>query len=319
VSLNQRNRQIKDQILQISSGARLQPFTTNFSADPDLSLDIIAEKIIRPDKVNPIVLFNLLPWNKFNLIHAIFCQKLADYTRMGFDCVILLYDKEIERSVEISNQDRVSLQRSVRNCINRFLRAGLIEEKTEFITESDLWKMLKAEEFVDTITSLAFVCEIDNKWKKRRNIVSFVLSNLCEIYYENVINCDIVLTGHMQAQSIWGMLRHKQKNILSNYNPPLILACPTLIGIDDKPLSTSNDENSISIHHDTRELRKRLSNCPQHFIETIFNYLLLSWKKSFSAFDRTFYSYKEMTERLTEEQIRNLAFDLMNEYFIPLK
>ena len=310
-------KKVKDQILTISPAKKLHALTSTFYSDTDLRLDIIARKVVN-NEGPPVILWNVQPWHTFNVLHAVYCQKLKECIEIGFNCIVLLYDKLIEKKKRIPRQERASLQEAVRNCIGWFKKAGLgKEEKTEFYTESDLWSIIKFEEFAEAVTSLAHLCDFDKNWAERENVVSFIMANLCEIYYESVVNCDVLLTSNVDVQRIWGMLRSKilDRNLLPHYSPPLVLFYPELRGIDGDPLITSSDDNSLSIHHSKKELKSRLTNCPEHFLETLFHYLIIPWKKKLEASGRTIYSFEELKERLLIDKIRNLAFDYMKEYF----
>jgi len=313
-------KRIKNQILMLSPKTKLHRLTSTFYSDTELRLDIIAKKIVNEEEP-PVILWNVQPWNTFNLLHAVYCQKLKECIEIGFNCAVILYDKLIEKKKGIPSQEKASLQEAVKNCIVRFKKAGLKEEKTEFLTESDLWSFIKFEEFAETVTALAHLCDFDKNWTKREGVVSFIMDNLCEIYYESVINCDILLAGDVDVQSIWGLLRSKvlDRNLLPQYSPPLVLFYPTLMGIDSKPLSTSSDNNSLSIHHSNEEIRGRLVNCPEQFLETLFDYLIIPWKQKIEVNGGIFHSFEELKEKLSMDEIRNLAFNYMKDYFYKIR
>ena len=321
VEIDEEVKKVKDQILTISSRRKFQSLTSTFYSDTELRLDIIAKKIVNL-KEPPVVLWNVQPWNTFNVLHAVYCHKLKECTKMGFNCVVIIYDKLIEKKKRIPCQERASLQEAVKNCIGWFKKAGLQkEENTEFLTESDLWSFIKFEEFAETVTSFAHICDFDKNWTEKEDTVSFIMDNLCEIYYETMIDCDILLTSSVDVQKIWGMLRSKilDRNLLSHYSPPLILFYPTLMGIDGQPLSTSYSDNSLSIHHSNKELRSKLSNCPEHFLETLFDYLIIPWKQKIEVNGRTIYSFEDLKEKSSIDIIRDLAFNCMKEYFYKIR
>lgn len=311
---------IKNQILAISAKKSFKPFTSTFFSDTDLRLDVIAKKIVNHEEP-PIVLWNVQPWNNFNILHAIYCQKLKEYEEIGFNCVVILYDKMIEKKIGRKDQEKIHIQQAVRNCIKWFKKAGLKDEKTEFLTESDLLSFIKSYDFADTLTSLAHVCNFNKNWVKKEGVVSFIMDNLCEIYYESVINCDILLTSDEDIQKIWGMLRTKilDRNLLPNYTPPLILYYPTLTGTDNQSLSTSNNNNSLSITHTTQELKQRIETCSEHFLETIVDFLIIPNRKKIEAQGKMYYSFEDLKEKIPIEQIRELIFEFLKGYLFLIR
>lgn len=313
-------KKIKNQIVAISPTINLHQLTSTFYSAPDLRLDIIAKKIVNNEEP-PVILWNVQPWNTFNILHAIYCQKLKECIEIGFNCVVILYDKLIEKRRRLPNQERAFIQESVKNCIMWFKNAGLKEEKTEFLTETDLWSFIEFKDFGEMITSFAHLCDFDKNWADRENVVSFIMDNLSEICYESVINCDILLTGDVDVQNIWGMLRSKilDRNLLPNYSPPLVLYYPTLLGSNGQPLSTSSDDNSISIHHKDNEIEDRLRNCQENFLETLINYLIIPQKEKIEVEGRMIFSFEELKGILSVDEIRTLTISYMKEYIHKIR
>jgi hypothetical protein len=261
------------------------------------------------------------PWNTFNVLHGIYCQKLKECQERGFDVIVLLYDKLVEKRTTVAKAEKKDIQEAVKNNIKWFLRAGLKEKNTEFLTETDLWSFIKFEHFAETVTSLAHLCIFNKNWAERKDVVSFIMDNLCEIYYENAINCDIVLTGDRDVQQIWGVLRSKilDRNMLPNYNPPLILSFPILNGIDGRPLSTSNDDNSLSIKHTGKELRIRIGKCNEDFLKNVVQFLIIPQKKTIKIKEKGIYSFEELKKVATLEEIRDLVHEHVNEYLYKIR
>jgi hypothetical protein len=274
-----KTKKLVRQFLTISPGSELRVLSSTFYSDTESRLYNIARRTISKEEP-PVVLWNAQPWKAFNLLHAIYCQKLKDFIDVGLNCVIILYDKLVEKKIRILPQERPEFEKNVRNCFAQLKRAGLTE-RTEFLRESDLWEMIDFKEFAEKITTFAHLCDFDKTWAEKEDVVSFIIDNLCEIYYESLINCDILLTGDIDVQHIWGMLRSKilDKNLLPNYTPPLVLYYPTLMGIDGKPLSPHRDDNSLSIRHDDQLIEERLMGCSQEFLETTFTFLSFHIKK----------------------------------------
>lgn len=313
-------KNIVDQILTITPGNNLSVLIPTHFADPNLRLESLAKKILNEES-RPTILWNVQPWNTFNVLHGIYCQKLKECQERGFDVIVLLYDKLVEKRTTVAKAEKKDIQEAVKNNIKWFLRAGLKEKNTEFLTETDLWSFIKFEHFAETVTSLAHLCIFNKNWAERKDVVSFIMDNLCEIYYENAINCDIVLTGDIGVQQIWGVLRSKilDRNMLPNYNPPLILSFPILNGIDGRPLSTSNDDNSLSIKHTGKELRIRIGKCNEDFLKNVVQFLIIPQKKTIKIKEKGIYSFEELKKVATLEEIRDLVHEHVNEYLYKIR
>jgi hypothetical protein len=320
MQIEEKVRNARDRILAISPRKSLQTWTSTFFSNAESRLDDIARRVVG-GKSRPLVLWNLRPWDTFNLLHAVYCVKLADLIDLGFNCVVVLYDKFIQKRTRIPNAELPSLQAATKKCVNRLVRAGLDESKTEFITEADLLSLVKPEEFADKITSFAHLCDFDKGWAERDDAVSLIVDNLCEVYYESVIKCDVLLTGDVDIQRVWGMLRSKilDKNLLPDYSPPLVLFYPTLIGTDKQPLSTSSDGNSLSIQHSSEEVKYRLRTCGENFLATLFDFFIFPWKKTIEIDGRISYSFEEVREKSSIGQIRDLASNCVNDYFYKVR
>ena len=312
-------KRVIEQIVTISPNIELSkyiPLTSSHSS-LELRLQEVAKKIVNRENP-PLVLWNVQPWNTFNILHAIYCHKLKNFIEIGFNCQIIIYDKLVEKKNHIPNRDRIYLDESIKNCIKWFKSAGLKEEKTEFLTESDIMSFIKFEEFAESITTLGHIIGFDKNWSQKEGTVSFIMDRICEIYYENLINCDILLTGEADMQEIWRTARSEiiDRN-LPNYRPPLILYYPTIIGIDGLPLVTDN--NSLSIYLNDRELRENIVSSPEHFLKTIFDFLIIPSKGKIRNNEDTFYSFEELKKELSRNKINELAFDFMKDYFTTIR
>ena len=231
--------------------------------------------------------------------------------------MILLYDKLVEKRILVKPTERKYIQHSVENSIKWFLKAGLKEEYTEFLTESVLWSFIKFDHFAEIITTLSHLCRFDNKWAEKGDIISFIIENLCEIYYEHIIGCDIVLTGDIDVQLIWKTLRLEilDKEILPHYVPPIVLSFPTLNGMDGQPLSTSKDDNSLSIKHTNEELRKRIDEADETFLDMLYDYLIIPSKK----YDHGYTDFISTKKDGPLEEKRNRAYNYISEYFNKIR
>jgi len=147
------------------------------------------------------------------------------------------------------------------------------------------------------------------------------MDNLCEIYYENLINCDVLLTGKKDAQEIWGMLRNEilVKKLLDNYIPPLVLSFPILKGPDGTYLSTLSDANSISIRSTKEELKNFTEGCSEYFLDLLFSFLIIPWKTKIEVNKREIYTYEELHKNLPLSEIRNLAYYYIDKYFYNIR
>ena len=313
-------KDIVDRILTIAPGNNLSVLIPTHFADPNLRLESLAKKILSEES-RPTILLNVQPWNTFNVLHGIYCQKLKECQEIGFNVIVLLYDKLVEKKATVATVEKKDIQEAVKNNIKWFIRAGIKEKKTEFLIESDLWSFIKFEHFAETVTSLSHLCTFDKNWAERKDAVSYIMDNLCEIYYENVINCDILLAGDIDVQQIWSTLRSKilDRNILPTYNPPLILSFPILNGIDGRPLSTANDDNSLSIKHTGKELRTRIDECDEDFLKNVVQFLIIPQKKRIQIKEKAIYSFEELKKAATLEEIHNLVHEYINEYFYKIR
>jgi len=312
---------IKNKLLYISDGKYLELDAPKYYPNPHFKLDKLIEKLSDEEVT---ILWNVQPWDNFNILHAIYCQKLKECIELGFNVIVLFYDKLVEKLIEKKLKSPVDpnyVKTNVENNIKWFKRAGLKDKKTEFLTESLLWEIVDPQHFMETITSLAHLCVVNGKLVDKENLISFIIDNLCEIYYESVLNCDILLTGDIDVQKIWNMLRGEMlmKN-REKYEPPLILTFPTLLGIDGSPLTTYTDKNSLSINLGINELKMRIETCPEKFLETLFDFLIIPNKEKVIKIDEeSFTSFKSLKNRIEEERIRSIAFEFIKEYFKEIR
>jgi hypothetical protein len=192
----------------------------------------------------PVVLWNITPADHFGILHAIYLLKLKQLSELGCKCVVLLYDSYAQ---DISGATLKKAGQILLNTIqlsNQFLSRGLNNDNIEFVLESDLKHGIDQNEFMRLILSLSEAIKVPNKGKG----LAQQLYTLVEIYYEHLVDADVVLAGQTDASNVWGRIRNANelKAILPEYTPPLILALPRMLGIDNQPLSSLTNENSIS-------------------------------------------------------------------------
>jgi len=308
-------RTVIERILTVVPDKQLYTLIPTHLGDPNLRLEVIARNIL--EERHPTVLWNVRPFNTFNFLHAIYCQKLKELQEIGFNVVIIVYDKLVEKTMNIGDIEKYDFELAVNNNITWILNAGLKEKNTEFLLESDLWSFINFKNFAETITSLAHLFKFDPNLLNRERIASVIMDNLCEIYYEDLITCDIVLTGDIDAQQIWGGLRREtyDTNLFKDYSPPLVLSFPILNGIDKKPLTTYKNDNTLSIHHKEGKLKEQINNAQEDFLENLIDFLIIPYCGINKDKVKYSHSFKELKTRASTEEIYDIAYENTKQYF----
>lgn len=319
------HQQLKQKIKAASCYGDLYIQTSMSAESDDAHLDAICDKVNNNGE-NPTVLWNIQPWNEFHIIHAIFCQKLCQLIEIGFNCTIILHDKYVENHL-IANKpdsqiDTELLYARIQSCIDRFENAGLENDRCEILLESQLWDAVDTREFLSNLVSLSHITGFRPDWSERDDVVPFLVNHLCEIYYESIVDCDILLTGGPDVDGIWDALRTKEvADLLDEFTSPLILYYPILLGINSEPLGTRSTENSISVQESKDDIAEKLASSTEDFRELILNKILL-WPNtdlgpdiSVSINGGAYQTYDDMSEHATEQEILDAATEGLSNYF----
>lgn len=280
-------------------------------------------KDIENKKRKPIVLWNMRPWDNFNIIHAIYTQKLKQLQNLGFNCQIILYDKLVEKIQQLKNEQELSqLNRTVERNIKWLINSGLNVEHTEFLLESFLWKQINFEDFSNKTTFFAQHCNVESLSLK----IDEIFDIFWELYYEELVNSDFLLTGRKDRTEIWGLLR--QNIVKTNhftYTPPIILYFPQFEGFNRKDV-TPKDINLLLSINDTKQdiftkLKKAGAN--SQFVKDIYNYFLLPYKNNFVSFksqeEIEFNCFDHVAEKMNNEQIIDYCGEELHSYFKRIK
>jgi len=314
---NENINDLTNKILHITSSKKLTAYFPNgYYNDPQLYLDTIFAKI-NNGKKKPIVVWNVRPSNNFNILHGIYCQKIKDFTDIGFNCIIILYDKLIENNSEFTNFDRSQLRTLVDKNVKWFQNTGINPSHIEFITETDIWSFVKYQDFASKFNAFSKLCDFDKKWKDKERIVAFIVENLWVLYYEDILNCDIALTGEDDAHKIWGMLRHKalKQNVIKDYSPPMILHYPNLNGLDKMLLNPSKINNTLSTQDTDFQIQTKIKVAPTEFLETVIDYLIIPYSNKLNHNGIEYISYKSIEAEIEIDEIKSIVTNFFIKYF----
>lgn len=288
-------------------------------------LDAICDDL-KTDGESATVLWNVRPWDKFHVLHAVYCQKLRQLISHGFHCTIILHDMYVRNSIRAEqNESRIDekpIETRIKACIDRLENAGLDTNDTEILLESQLWNAVDSSNFLQNLVSLSHITEFTPNWSERDKVVPFIVNHLCELYYESIIDCDILLTGGPDVEGIWDNIREQEiEDIVEGFTPPLVLYYPVLSGRDGTPLTTKKAKNSISVRDSRSEIASKLDNASDDFLRLLFNSVLL-WPDVEGGPDigvtinGTEYStYDNMIKYNTEEEIISAAVNSTRSYF----
>ncbi len=305
-----------DSVLRITSKKKLSAFIPTRLYE---NIDFALSNLFVKDK-KPVVICNIIPWDNFNLLHGIYCLKLKKMIEEGFNCVVIFYDKRVENNENLSSYDKKNLQLSIENYKKWFKNAGLNNENTEYITETILWSFIKFQDFSNKISSFAYHSDIKID-KNRGEIIPYIIENMWEIYYEDLLQSDIVLTGDEDATKIWGMLRKQTlyKNKLSDYTPPIILYFPSLKGLDNKFLNPKNPENSLTTNDNDYTIKNKIRNAKIDFIEVLYDYLIIPYNGYYILNDEKYYSFDILSNKYPIDKLKNNAIDFIIDYLNHIK
>lgn len=275
----------------------------------------------REEDPTPRILWNLRPWDNFNIIHAIYTQKLKQFQEAGFNIQIIFFDKLVEKIEGLRDKVRLNeLRINIRDNVKWIINSGLNVGSTEFLLESFLWEAIKFSDFSNKITSFGQICEFGTADLK----LSQVLDNLWEIYYEDMVNCDFLLTGAKDQDEIWGMLR---ENALEDqdfdYNPPTILSMPQITGINGREVTPKDCNNLLTINDSQKEIHQKLSDADEAFIRDVVELFLLphiSHRITHLDIDESCYSYPKLKELFSaKEKLLDYCTMIVDGYFQKIK
>ena len=311
------------EIIQIGKKKKLEIFVPCRS-EGNQSLYIENQiKDIENKERKPVVLWNMRPWDNFNIIHAIYTQKLRQLQDLGFNCQIILYDKLVEKIQQLKNEQEINqLNRTVERNIKWLLNSGLKVEHTEFLLESFLWKQINFEDFSNKTTFFAQHCNLGSLSLK----IDEIFDRFWELYYEELVNSDFLLTGRKDRTEIWGILR--QNVVKTNhftYTPPVVLYFPQFEGFNKVDVTPEDTDFLLSINDTKQEIFTKLQQagaCSQ-FVKDIYNYFLLPYKNNIVSFksqeEREFNCFDKVAEILNDEEIIDYCGEELYSYFKKIK
>jgi hypothetical protein len=222
------------------------------------------------------VLWNTRPSPHLNLLHSIYLEKLKQLQQRGFRATILVFDKyhrEINQPTEPERAARWAIRFA-----NKLADYGLDPEKTEILLETDFRQCIDPGELTDVMITLSRGTEYNTVFNpgdyEITDITEALIRNTIEIYYETLLQSDIILSGSMDLRFVWRVLRSEiaEQNLFTEHEEPLILGVPTL-EIGEKELSPT-ESVFISDNMDSDKIEQNLRESDD-LRKKIFEYLLL--------------------------------------------
>ena len=311
------------EIIQIGKKKKLHIFVPCRS---DENQSLYVENIIKDienEERKPVILWNMRPWDNFNIIHAIYAQKLKQLQDLGFNCQIILYDKLVEKIKQLKSEQEIKqLNRTVERNIKWLLNSGLKIEHTEFLLESSLWKQINFEDFSNKTTFFAQHCDLGDLSFE----IDEIFDRFWELYYEELVNCDFLLTGRKDKTEIWGILR--QNVVKTNhftYTPPIILYFPQFEGCNKTEVTPKDKDLLLSINDTKQEIFTKLTQggARSQFVKDIYNYFLLPYRDNIVSYksqeEREFNCFDKVAESLKDEEIIDYCGEELYRYFKKIK
>ncbi len=260
-------------ILELSPNRKMEcSIPAKIDVNASLFIEMLLSKI-RQQNRNPTVLWNMRPWDNYNFIHAIYCQKIKHLIELEFNCQIILYDKFVEKFHRFHRQQEFDQQKAItKKNVSWLINSGLLPNKTEFFSESILWDEIEFKDFSNKITFIAQLFKKSLDGIK----VDEILDRLWELYYEEVIQCDFVITGRRDVTEIWNVVRNAtlaENNF--NYNPPVVLIFPLINGLNDKSIDPSAKKESLTIHDSREEIDRKIQAASDNFLTDLFELLII--------------------------------------------
>jgi len=249
------------------------PIFSNQNNPVNTHLEELWESVENSD--SPIVLWNTRPASHLNLLHLIYLEKLKELQKLGFKTTILVFDKYHREVTEVSEP-----KRSERNAVKfskKLAEYGLNEDKTEIILETDLRFCINSDKLLETMIALSNLKDTPEKFEYRQDsqdISRGLIRNTIEIYYESVIDCDVILSSSSDLNNVWEKLRSKiiEGGFFEGHEEPLVLGVPT-VKVNNQMLSPT-ESSFVGEDIEENNIRENLYNYDQ-LREIVFEYIVL--------------------------------------------
>lgn len=248
--------------------------TSRVNSELESSLRDLAVKL--ESTKPPVVIWNILPSQTFSVLHAIYAEKLRQLANLGFHCVVTIFDGYVRDRLELQGRELDQLYGNCHWLASWMLAAGIPEQNVEFILESDLREQVGGEtEFVRGLTLLAHMLEESPDRHNDFGSPLQTLSGLFEIYYETLIDADLVLAGEVDASSTWHSLRRltSATRLFGSHPPPLICEFPMFSGVDGKRLRADSPIGVTCIGDDVQKIVRDTVHGERAYVEAIYNFL----------------------------------------------
>lgn len=307
------------EILKIGEGLDFEVFMADRASSNKHHYINNQIKEITQQKKAPCILWNIRPWDNFNIIHAIYCQKLKQLQSIGFNCQIIIYDKLVEKILRLNNPQEIEqLRLTVEKNITWLLNSGLNITQTEFLFESFLWEKIQFNDFSNKITLFAQVCDFDIT----HLTVDEIFDRFWEIYYEVLLDCDFLITGGNDAKEIWGMLR--KKTLETNhftYKPPTLLVLPQITGINGHGVTPKDANNLLSTNDEKKQIFEKLKMAHVEFLKHVVEFFLLPYlnnRINHNNIESNCRTFHELENTLNSDLI-SFCTNEFHEYFKKIK
>lgn len=264
------------------------------------------------------VLWNTLPSANPNLLHAVYVEKLRQLQELGFGVVVLIFDRWQQ---EVQGSERNLSQNAAADFGSELLDWGLDPKQTEILRESDLRFAIDTNELIDTIVKLCewadFSTDTEEEGATTSGPPAQIVRNAIEIHYEVEVNCDAILAGKNDFNSVWEVLRNTVRNheFTDEYTEPLILGFPQLKGTNESDLASDDPSNSIYKGMDETQIERRLETS-RTLREVVFEYLVLQQERGPMRVDGTpVGTYTQLTDVLSEQGCVDLLTEEARTHF----
>ena len=267
----------------------------------------------------PHILWNTQPAPHVNLLHSIYLEKLRQL-QQEFDCniTILVFDRYRLESEQYDEETR-AIQELEKQFIPELRSWGLQDEKTEILMETDIRFCIDSNELVEAMVHLSRTCDYEveslgsllseqngditmEKMKESvaenigNEIEKFILKTI-EVYYEKIIDCDIVLTGKRDLEGVWQLLKSNDTGD-AEYEEPYVLAFPEL-RVDGTDL-TAERTRFIDKSMDRGEIKEELQKS-QSLRELVFEHLVLGCQQTVTVDGETVATYRQLPKDRNRE------------------
>jgi hypothetical protein len=287
----------------------------------DGHLDYLWRRINNGDDPEQTVLWNTRPAQDLNLLHAVYLEKLKTLQEAGFGATIVIFDKYEQEAEQLSEGEADRLRTRSVDFAKKLLEAGLDEERTEILLETELRAACDPEDIVESIVTLGTADAVDG-WEPEgsgeaeRTSSADLIRNIIEIHYETVVDCDAILAGQADLEGVWRLLRDAldETDCFDGYTEPLVFGFPNLTGVDGEPLSPTDASNSIAASMPSERIFERLRRSAS-FRETVFEYYLLQSSGSVPLDGERIDSYAALADRCSKDRVAQSIVDHLPEPF----